>query len=282
MEVQTRVDVFEQIFLVFLGLGTLVGVVVVAYTLYNAYKYRDGAAKTADKDTPTLGELPTGGAGGKKLFLSFGLSAIIVISLVVWTYGMLLYVEDPGDDIPQEDAIEVDVVGDGFAWFFEYENGAESTNTMTVPEDTPVWINVTGGDVWHTFGISDLRVKADAIPGENDETWFMAEEAGETHEIECFELCGDGHSQMTGTVEVVEEEEFEEFLEEEAPDEDENGDDEENGADEEENGADDEENGDDADDENGDDEENGDDADDDEENGDDEDTDEDADDGGDV
>ncbi|WP_293032221.1 cytochrome c oxidase subunit II [Natronococcus sp.] len=276
MQVQTRVDVFEQIFLVFLGLGTLVGVVVVAYTLYNAYKYRDGAAKTSDDDTPVLGELPTGGEGGKKLFLSFGLSAIVVISLVIWTYGMLLYVEDPGDDIPQEDAIEVDVEGDGFAWYFEYENGAETVNTMTVPEDTPVWISVTGGDVWHAFGISDLRVKADAIPGETDETWFMAEEAGDTHTIECFELCGDGHSAMDGTLEVVEEEEFEEFLEDEAPDDDENGDDEEaedeNGDDE----ANDEENGDDeADEENGDDEandeENGDDEADDEENGDDED-----------
>ncbi len=222
MEVQTRVDVFEEIFLVFLGLGTLVGVVVIAYTLYNAYKYRDSEDRDDGKDTPTLGELPTGGTGGKKLFLSFGLSAIIVISLVIWTYAMLLYVED-GPEEP-EDAIEIDVEGDGFAWFFEYENGAESVGTMNVPEGTPIWIEVTAGDVWHSFGISDLRVKADAIPGEYDETWFVAEEAGETHEIECFELCGDGHTSMVGTLNVMEEDEFEDWLDENEPEDEEDDD----------------------------------------------------------
>ncbi|WP_306058838.1 cytochrome c oxidase subunit II [Natronococcus wangiae] len=245
LQAQTRVDIFEQIFLVFLGLGTLVGVVVIAYTLYNAYKYRDTGDETSDEARPTLGELPTGGEGGKKLFLSFGLSAIIVISLIIWTYGMLLYVEDPSNEIPDEDSIEVQVTGEGFAWFYEYENGAESTATMTVPENTAVHIDVTGGDVWHTFGVPDLRVKADAIPGEHDRTWFMTGEAGDTHEVKCFELCGDGHTQMTGQIEVVSQEEYEQFLEDEAPDDggsgdenssnetdDGNGDDEENGGNE--------------------------------------------------
>lgn len=210
MQADTRADVFGDIFVVFLGLGTLVGVVVVAYTLYNAYKYRD-TDQPKDDSLPTLGELPTGGKGGKKLFLSFGISAIVVISLVIWTYGMLLYVEDPQDEFEQ-DPIEVDVEGNGFAWHFEYENGVEATNTLNVPADQPVAIRVTSGDVWHTFGVSDLRVKADAIPGEYDETWFMAEEAGTEHEIKCYELCGDFHSNMVGTVDVMEQDEFETWL----------------------------------------------------------------------
>ncbi|QRV14723.1 cytochrome c oxidase subunit II [Haloterrigena salifodinae] len=207
---QTRVDVFEEIFLVFLGLGTLVGVVVVSYVLYNAYKYRDDGEPKDDESLPTLGELPTGGKGGKKLFLSFGISAVIVISLVIWTYGMLLYVEDPQDEFDEEPA-EIEVTGDGFAWYFEYANGVEEIGTMRVPADKPIAIQTTSGDVWHTFGIPDLRVKSDAIPGEYDETWFMAEETGE-HEIKCFELCGKGHTAMTGTVQVMEEEAFNEWL----------------------------------------------------------------------
>ncbi|MXV62178.1 cytochrome c oxidase subunit II [Natronorubrum sp. JWXQ-INN-674] len=210
---RTRVDVFESIFLVFLGLGTLVGIVVIAYTMYNAYKYRDNGDAKDDDTLPTVGELPTGGKGGKKLFLSFGISAVIVISLVVWTYGMLLYVENPEDDF-EEEPIDVEVVGDSFAWHFEYENGVQQSGTMNVPADHPVAIEVTAGDVWHSFGVTDLRVKADAIPGEYDETWFIAEEAGEQHEIECFELCGDLHSDMTGTVEVndMDGDEFEQWL----------------------------------------------------------------------
>jgi len=210
MQVQTRVDVFEDIFLVFLGLGTLVGVVVIAYTLYNAYKYRDSGEVDDDEDLPTLGELPTGGKGGKKLFLSFGLSAIIVISLVIWTYGMLLYVEDGPDNNP-EDAIEMDIEGWAFGWDFYYDNGIETTNDMVIPADEPIWIEVTSTDVWHTFGISDLRVKADSIPGEYDDTWFVAEEPGE-HVAECFELCGVGHSGMDADVTVLPQEEYEQWV----------------------------------------------------------------------
>lgn len=218
----TRVDVFERIFLVFLGLGTLVGVVVVAYTLYNAYKYRDVDEADAADDAvsrPQLGELPTGGTGGKKLFLSFGISAIIVVSLIVWTYGMLLYVED-GPNNPGEDDLEVLVTGDNFNWAFEYEHEGETieeTNTLTVPEGEPVWVNVTAGDVWHAFGISQERVKADAIPGEYDQTWFIAEEEGYYEDaIECFELCGIGHSAMDGNLEVLPPDEFEDWLDEKA------------------------------------------------------------------
>src|SRR6056297_3021582 len=90
----TRVDVFAQIYWVFLALGTLVGVVVIGYMLYNAWKYRDdGPRNESTVDRPQLGEIPEGGGKGRKLFISFSLSAIIVVSLIVWTYAMLLYVE---------------------------------------------------------------------------------------------------------------------------------------------------------------------------------------------
>ncbi len=82
---------------------------------------------------------------------------------------------------------------------------------MVVPADTPVWLEVTGTDVWHTFGISELKVKADAIPGEVDETWFMAEEPGE-YTAECFELCGPGHSDMDSDVIVLPQDEFDQWM----------------------------------------------------------------------
>ena len=203
---QTRVDVFGEIFLVFLALGTLVGVVVVAYIMYNAYKYRDVEAdETDDVDRPTLGELPVGGQGGKKLFLSFGLSAIIVVSLIIWTYGMLLYVEDGPDQLEGDDHVEIDV--EAFAFGFQYDYGDDDismSNDLIIPADEPVEVHVTSTDVWHTFGISQERVKADAIPGEEDTTWFVAEETGVfENAVECFELCGDGHSAMQHDLTVI-------------------------------------------------------------------------------
>lgn len=244
-----QAEVFEEIFTVFLGLGTLVGIVVVSYVLYNGYKYRDGDVRAANgggesDDRPVLGELPTGaGKGGRKLFLSFGISAVIVISLVVYAYGLLVYVEEgPSSEVESE--MHVEVTGYQFGWEFEYENGATTQDELRVPEGTVVELSVTSRDVWHTFGVTDLRIKSDAIPGQTSHTWFTSGEAGETYLIECFELCGAGHSQMEGEVVVMDEAEFEEWYEEAGAEADESGGDDESGDDEGGDGQDDEEGGD--------------------------------------
>jgi cytochrome c oxidase subunit 2 len=202
----TRMQVFNQIYWVFLGLGTLVGVVVVGYMLKNAYTYRYRGGADDDDDRPKLGEMPTGGGKGKKLFLSFSLSAVIVISLIAWTYGTLLYVEAAPDQ--GVDTVDVEVVGYQFGWEFHYLNDDGETVAMTdgtlrVPEDTRVNLRVTSRDVWHNFGVPGLKVKSDAIPGEYTETWFIAPEAGQTYQANCYELCGQGHSYMVADVQVM-------------------------------------------------------------------------------
>lgn len=208
----TRVQVFQRIFWVFLILGTLVGIVVIVYMLWKAYKYReDGDEVAADEDRPTVGELPTGGGGGRKLILSFSLSAIIVISLIIWTYGTLLYVEEA--PAQQTNAIEIEVHGFQFGWRFVYtdvpdhENGLETQGEFRVPAGKMIKLSVTSDDVFHNFGIPDQRIKADAIPGSTTDTWFKESETG-TFEAQCYELCGAGHSYMTAELVVVEPDEF--------------------------------------------------------------------------
>ncbi len=211
----SRTQVFEQIYWVFLVLGTLVGVVVISYMLYNAYKYRarpgDGE-ETGGDDRPSLGELPSGGGKGRKLFLSLFISAVIVISLIAWTYGTLLYIESPADSAFQEDteAMDVTVVGRQFIWEFHYANGHRSVGELRVPKGTRVQLSVTSADVFHNFGVPGLRVKTDAIPGQTTETWFLADEVG-TYTAQCYELCGAGHSAMNAQVVVMEPEAFEEW-----------------------------------------------------------------------
>ena len=205
----TRIDVFRDIFWVFLVLSTLVGVVVISYMLYNAYKYRDGSEQPADEafDPPKLGELPQGGGGGKKLFVSFALSAIIVVSLIVWTYGTLLYVE--GAPAQEPEPLEIQVEAYQFDFAFTYPNGHRADD-LRVPKGQMVKLKVTSSDVFHTFGAPGLRVKADAIPGQTTESWFIAEETG-TYRAACYELCGVGHSYMTSKVIVMEPDAFEQW-----------------------------------------------------------------------
>ncbi|MFC4553159.1 MULTISPECIES: cytochrome c oxidase subunit II [Halorussus] len=197
----SRVVVFRQIFTVFLVLGTLVGVVVVSYMVYSAYKYREEGGR-GDVQASRPGQLPSESGGGRKLFVSFGLSTVIVVSLILWTYGTLLYVE--GNAASEDgDEFEVEVRGYRFGWEFVYPNNHTTTGTLRVPANETVNLRVTSEDVFHTFGVPGLRVKTDAIPGQWTDTWFTGEETG-TYEARCFELCGAGHSYMTADVVVME------------------------------------------------------------------------------
>ncbi|WP_128905862.1 cytochrome c oxidase subunit II [Halorubrum amylolyticum] len=218
---RAQAEVFEEIFFVFLALGTLIGTIVVAYMLWNVYKYRDdGGEPKEDFDAPEVGELPTGQGGpkAKKLFLSFGLSAIVVISLVVYAYGILLYVEEGPD--ANGDNIEILVEGYQYGWDYEYPNGHTETGEMVVPADTRIDISVTSRDVWHNFGSSELRIKSDAIPGDTNTNWFSVSseevqaQGGEaTYTVQCFELCGPGHSAMKGQITVIPQDEWESWYE---------------------------------------------------------------------
>lgn len=216
-----RAEIFNEIFLVFLTIGTIVGVVVVLYTLYHVHKYRDTGDSAPDDgfEPPTLGELPGSVSSGKskKLFVSFAISAVIVVSVVVYAYGLLLLVETTPDDVEIDDNVdnmEIEVVGFQFGWEFHYPNGHVEFNTLRVPqgEDRVIRLEVTSRDVWHTFGVTELRIKADSIPGEYATTWFVPDEEGEFL-IECFELCGVGHSVMHGEIQVMDEDEFNDWYE---------------------------------------------------------------------
>jgi len=210
--------VFNSIFRVFLGLGTLVGVVVIGYTLYNAYKYRyrEDEDPVPEDKRPEMGELPKSGGKGKKLFLSFGLSAIIVVSLVLWTYAALLAVESQPAQAAEDgtEMLDIEVEGYQFGWTFRYPNGhVEDSNrdgALRVPADRMVTLNVTSRDVFHNFGIPDMRVKSDAIPGQTTNAWFVAEEPGE-YQANCYEICGSGHSNMKADVIVMSQEEYDEW-----------------------------------------------------------------------
>lgn len=225
---RSQADVFNDLYLVFLILGTIVGVVVISYIVYNAYKYRTDEAdaegeydirpEAYDDDPeeeavarPILGEIPTGTgkAGGKKLFLSFAISALIVVSLIIFAYWNFLYIEDTDQF---EDSLEVEVEGFAFGWDYTYPSG-ETHGELVVPQDRVVELSVTSRDVWHTWGVTEFRAKTDAIPGQYTETWFQHSETGEYTAV-CYELCGEGHSNMRGTVRVVSDEEFVEWCEE--------------------------------------------------------------------
>jgi cytochrome c oxidase subunit 2 len=88
-------------------------------------------------------------------------------------------------------------------------------NQMNIPIGKPVLVFLSSKDVVHSFGLPQMRVKQDAIPGIVQPVWFTPTLAGQW-DIACSQLCGLGHAQMRGQYKVMSQEEFDAWLAEEA------------------------------------------------------------------
>ncbi len=84
--------------------------------------------------------------------------------------------------------------------------------SMVVPVGRNIVLQVTAGDVIHSWTIPAFGVKQDGIPGRLAELWFNAEEKG-IYFGQCSELCGINHAYMPITVKVVSEEDYIAWLE---------------------------------------------------------------------
>ncbi len=76
-------------------------------------------------------------------------------------------------------------------------------NDFHVPVNKPVIVYVSSKDVIHSFKIVAMRVCQDAIPGLRIPCWFTPTKIGK-YQINCAQLCGGGHSAMTGGFLTVE------------------------------------------------------------------------------
>jgi cytochrome c oxidase subunit II len=145
----------------------------------------------------------------------------------------------------ENEAVIVRVVGEQFAWNVHYPGpdgkfgrtdpklvSAESNplgldrsdpaakddiidlNRLTLPVNRPVLVHLSSKDVIHSFGLYEMRVKQDAIPGLDIPVWFiptvtteeMRRRVGKPdfeYEIACSQLCGLGHYRMRGFVTVL-------------------------------------------------------------------------------
>ena len=82
---------------------------------------------------------------------------------------------------------------------------------VVVPVNKTVVMNITGGDVIHSWKIPAFGVMQDAVPGRLAQLWFKPEREG-IYFGQCSELCGKNHAYMPITVKVVSEVEYNKWL----------------------------------------------------------------------
>ncbi len=131
-----------------------------------------------------------------------------VLVLVMFYFGWMGY--KPMREVP-EDAIPIKVYGQMWSWSYEYENGKIS-DKLVVPLDKAVKLDLISRDVIHSFYIPAFRIKEDVVPGANNYMWFIAQEEG-SYNVFCAEYCGERHSYMLSTVEVIPETDYLAWLE---------------------------------------------------------------------
>lgn len=148
---------------------------------------------------------------------------LLEISLIVASVFLLVILAVPtvrvaafSYNIPveaEDDVIEVTATGYQWWWSFEYPDiGVVTANEMVIPVDRYVRINVRAQDVIHSFWVPKLGGKRDMIPNRNNFLWLKGDEVGEYHG-QCAEYCGTSHANMLFRVHVVEQEQFDEWVE---------------------------------------------------------------------
>ena len=129
----------------------------------------------------------------------------IVVGFVFYKLPAVTDVTRAASEPADEPNLVIDVEGRRFYWEFRYPDGRVTYDTMVVPVDRTVELNVTAPDfdVIHSWWIPALGGKIDAIPGKLNHTWFRAEATGD-YEGNCTEFCGLQHAEMTMIVRAVE------------------------------------------------------------------------------
>ena len=196
-------EIFFGLFNQFWFLGILVSIVVLGLMVYLMARFRDRGAATPDpEDSPILGKIPEDRGKIKTVAISLTLSSVILALLLGGTFGAIDAINNP----PQG-TLNVEVTGFQWGWKFTYPNGYVNIGELRVPVGRPVLVTVLSDDVFHSFGITEYRIKRDALPGRVNTIWFEAKEPG-VFDIRCFELCGIGHAFMTAKLQAMEPAEF--------------------------------------------------------------------------
>jgi cytochrome c oxidase subunit II len=192
------------------------------------------------------------GAKGK---LSKGLEvAVAVVEVVLLVFYAIPAWARRVQNLPAEsEAVVVRVVGQQFAWEVHYpgpdgkfgrtdiklvsadnplgldrsdpdaKDDFNSENQLHVQVNRPVLVHLSSKDVIHSFGLYEMRVKQDAVPGLQIPVWFIptvttAEMRARTgkadfdYEIACSQLCGLGHFRMRGFVVVESAEGYQKWM----------------------------------------------------------------------
>lgn len=166
--------------------------------LYLAIKYRKGSK--ADRR-------PGNGAHTWVLEATW-IVVPFILTMIMFFWGARIYLEMAR---APTGAMEINCVAKQWMWKFHHPSGNQEINDLHVPVDQAIKVNLISEDVIHSFFVPAFRVKQDVLPGRYTSIWFKPTKPGRYH-LFCAEYCGAKHSEMIGSVYVMEQRQYQEWL----------------------------------------------------------------------
>ncbi len=119
-------------------------------------------------------------------------------------------------------AIHPELMNEATENFFGLDPAHDSTArddivvpTLAIPVNRPILLSLHAKDVNHAFYVPELRIQQDFVPGLVIPLHFTATHAGK-YEVACTQLCGLGHYNMRAYLEVMSQEQFDQWLKQHA------------------------------------------------------------------
>jgi cytochrome c oxidase subunit II len=213
------------------------------FFLYCLFRFRQSRNPVADY---------AGVKSHRSTYLEVGVA--VVEAVLLFGFAIPLWAARVDRRPPDSEALVVQVTAEQFAWNIHYpgpdrvfgrtdiklldlqanplgldrsdpaaKDDVTTLNQLYLPVNKPIIVRLRSKDVIHSFGVPELRVKQDAVPGLTIPIWFVPTVTTEEmrarmgkpdfqYEIACAQLCGLGHARMRGFVTVQSAEDFQKWM----------------------------------------------------------------------
>jgi cytochrome c oxidase subunit 2 len=193
----------NRIYWFIFGVCALIFLIVEGVLVWFLFRFRRRRGVAYDRDAPQI----HGNTRLEIIWTAVPLAIVIVIAAVAFAT-----VPDVNANPPDEnDALLIRVDSHQFYWQYTYPNGAISLDTLRIPVNRRIRLELHSGDVIHSWWVNEITGKRDAIPGQTNYLNFKPDRTG-TFRGQCAELCGLLHAIMYTEVQILPADEYESWV----------------------------------------------------------------------
>ncbi len=200
VEAASQAVLIDQLFNLHWALISFLFSLIVVAMLYSFVVFR---GKSGDEG---FGQFFKGNSRLEVFWTVIPLMTVITVSYIGSQNLAAISVEDP-------QAMIVKVTAFQWNWQFDYPDYGITTDTLYLPVNKQVLLQMTSRDVIHSFWVPEFRVKQDVLPGANlvKDLRITPTLIG-NYKVRCAELCGGAHAAMVRPVIVQSQQDFDNWV----------------------------------------------------------------------